>query len=174
MKLTRIVEATQINLKETADETAVVNDDVALEENPEVTTEITTELPMEEPTDPTIEVTSELPLDTDISNPQPEESSNPEVSEADSSVSVHLINEEINNYWNSRERLLMLVNEIDSLANINNKESIKNLLLEISDDITISIGMLYKVVQLINPELTLLLDKGQNKASEVMIHSNNE
>ena len=147
MKLTLIKEAVEVDSLKEEEVTEPVVDEV---ETP------VEELPVKEV--PTEEV-------SEIEEPVTEEPKSEK-----SNLILTVINDEINNYWQVRERFLMLAENVDELDDSVNKKAIKNLLNEVADDVTINIGMLYKIVQLINPQLALLLDKGQNKASEALIN----
>ena len=52
---------------------------------------------------------------------------------------------------------------------VNNKDSINNLIEDLIDDLTIDIGVVYKLIELANPKVSLLINKGQNKASEKIL-----
>ena len=77
-------------------------------------------------------------------------------------------NDLIKNTWN-------LISEIDGLNatldfdySEDNKDDVKNILNTFTDDLTIDIGMLHKVISLIDGETTDLLDAGQDKAEGII------
>lgn len=68
-----------------------------------------------------------------------------------------------------------LINQFNSLIasfefdyNKDNKEDIKTILNQLVDDATISVGMLYKIQDLISDETTKLIDLGIQKAEEII------
>lgn len=56
---------------------------------------------------------------------------------------------------------------LDYTYSKNNKEDIKNILNTLVDDLTIDVGMLYKVSDMMNEKTEKLLDAGAEKAEEV-------
>lgn len=161
MKLTLIKEAVQVeepkNLKE--EEKVIEPTDVEPTEvvdTEEVITEPVNEpLPVEEPM--VNEVPAEIPVE------QPTEN------DVEKQIILNVLNDEINSSWQKRDRILTLADNAERLNDNVNKEAIKKVLNEIADDVTINIGIMYKVIQLINPDLSILLDKGQTKAEETLL-----
>ena len=86
------------------------------------------------------------------------------------SVVVNNLNGLVDNIWSSIEILknTKSLMEIDNL-NIANQDSVEKLIEDLIDDLTIDIGVVYKLIELANPKLSLLINKGQNKASEKLL-----
>lgn len=95
------------------------------------------------------------------------------VAQEENEITIGL-NSLVNNLWNFSDQIDAIIQAIEIKGQDEKiKESITRILNEIKDDCLINVGMLYKAIELHSPELSLLLSKGQNKASEVTI-SNKE
>ena len=87
----------------------------------------------------------------------------------------------INNFNNLASQLWNIIDmlkgskdfiDADNLS-VNNRDYIIKLMEDLIDDITIDIGVVYKLIELANPKISLLLNKGQNKASEKILDTTN-
>lgn len=83
------------------------------------------------------------------------------------------INNSIQNIWNLIADLNGLIASIDFDYKEENKDSIKEVLESTIDDLTVDIGMMYKVISMINAETSNLIDAGKEKADEI-INNNSE
>ena len=113
------------------------------------------------------EINDEKPAEEDTSDPNAfYRASNDDKN----SVVVNNLNGLVDNIWSSIDILknAKSLMEIENL-NIANQDSIQKLIEDLIDDLTIDIGVVYKLIELVNPKLSLLINKGQNKASEKLL-----
>jgi len=89
----------------------------------------------------------------------------------DDRILFNTLNGLVNSFWGIIDQL-GFIKESAAKHNVTDGESFKNILESITDDVTINIGMLYKLIQLCNPEISILLDKGKNKADETILQKN--
>lgn len=131
--------------------------------NPEETTELDI---AEEP----------LPLDSDslsFDNPDELDSTPVEQSTTDNNTeAINILNNIINGYWGLVDQLKYIKINDNMVKDESQKEAFIKIADSLIDDTTISIGMLYKLLQLCNPEVNVLIDKGINKADEKILGNN--
>lgn len=86
------------------------------------------------------------------------------------SVVVNNLNGLVDNIWSSID-ILKSTKSLMGIENLNiaNQDSVEKLIEDLIDDLTIDIGVVYKLIELVNPKLSLLINKGQNKASEKLL-----
>lgn len=176
MKLTLIKEAIQENaLFEAEDdekEQEVVNDEETTEESgdiidnaldPEETTGL--DIP-EEPVDLGLESTN------DTENEQPLESENTDKEKEENEISrINVLNSLINSYWGIIDQLKFIKLDPKFINTEPNIDAFNKIIESLIDDTTINVGMLYKLIQLCNPEVNVLIDKGINKADEKILNN---
>lgn len=110
-----------------------------------------------------------LPLE----NSEPVENNDVNIDNSNEVV-ISNFNNLANQLWNTIDILKNNKAFIESETfTVNNKESINKLIEELIDDLTIDIGVVYKLIELANPKLSLLINKGQNKASEKILDTTN-
>ena len=148
MKLTLIKEAVQDDEQKKEQETKETEED---------STEVETTEPIETETDEENEdiLEPEMPVEA-----TPVEMNQPEESELDGR-SVVVLSDIISDLWRLIDTLksFSLKVEVNDLAN---KAELKDLAQEVQDDLTISVGMMYKLIQLYSVEVNALVGKGQN------------
>ena len=85
-------------------------------------------------------------------------------------VIVNNFNSLVNQLWGTIDQLkgTKVFIETETFL-VNNKDSINSLIEDLIDDLTIDIGVVYKLIELANPKVSLLINKGQNKASEKIL-----
>ena len=148
MKLTLIKEAVQDDEQKKEQET---------KENEEDSTEVETTEPIETETDTENEDTlePEMPVEeTPVEMPQTGDN------ELDGR-SVVVLSDITSDLWRLIDTLksFSLKVEVNDLVN---KAELKELAQEVQDDLTISVGMMYKLIQLYSVEVNALVGKGQN------------
>ena len=148
MKLTLIKEAVQDDEQKKEQETKEAEED---------STEVETTEPIETETDEENEdiLEPEMPVEAaPVEMPQPEEN------ELDGK-SVVVLSDITSDLWRLIDALksFSLKVEVNDLAN---KAELKDLAQEVQDDLTISVGMMYKLIQLYSVEVNALVGKGQN------------
>lgn len=148
MKLTLIKEAVQDDEQKKEQEP---------EENKEDSTEVETTEPIETETDIENEDTlePEMPVEeTPVEMPQTGDN------ELDGR-SVVVLSDITSDLWRLIDTLksFSLKVEVNDLVN---KAELKELAQEVQDDLTISVGMMYKLIQLYSVEVNALVGKGQN------------
>lgn len=148
MKLTLIKEAVQDDEQKKEQET---------KENKEDSTEVETTEPIETETDIENEDTleHEMPVEeTPVEMPQTGDN------ELDGR-SVVMLSDITSDLWRLIDTLksFSLKVEVNDLVN---KAELKELAQEVQDDLTISVGMMYKLIQLYSVEVNALVGKGQN------------
>ena len=148
MKLTLIKEAVQDDEQKKEQETKETEED---------STEVETTEPIETETDEENEdiLEPEMPVEAaPVEMPQPEEN------ELDGK-SVVVLSDITSDLWRLIDALksFSLKVEVNDLAN---KAELKDLAQEVQDDLTISVGMMYKLIQLYSVEVNALVGKGQN------------
>lgn len=148
MKLTLIKEAVQDDEQKKEQETKEAEED---------STEVETTEPIETEADEENEdiLKPEMPDETaPVEMPQPEEN------ELDGK-SVVALSDITSDLWRLIDALksFSLKVEVNDLAN---KAELKDLAQEVQDDLTISVGMMYKLIQLYSVEVNALVGKGQN------------
>ena len=148
MKLTLIKEAVQDDEQKKEQETKGTEED---------STEVGTTEPIETETNEENEdiLEPEMPVEaTPVEMPQPEEN------ELDGR-SVAVLSDITSDLWKLIDALksFSLKVEVNDLAN---KAELKDLAQEVQDDLTISVGMMYKLIQLYSVEVNALVGKGQN------------
>ena len=148
MKLTLIKEAVQDDEQKKEQEP---------EENEEDSTEVETTEPIETETDTENEDTlePEMPVEeTPVEMPQTGDN------ELDGR-SVVVLSDITSDLWRLIDTLksFSLKVEVNDLVN---KAELKELAQEVQDDLTISVGMMYKLIQLYSVEVNALVGKGQN------------
>ena len=148
MKLTLIKEAIQDDEQKKEQETKEAEED---------STEVETTEPIETETDEENEdiLEPEMPDEsTPVEMPQHEEN------ELDGR-SVVVLSDITSDLWRLIDALksFSLKVEVNDLAN---KAELKDLAQEVQDDLTISVGMMYKLIQLYSVEVNALVGKGQN------------
>lgn len=82
-------------------------------------------------------------------------------------------NDLIQNFWD----LIAQTTSLSSTVEVeleDGAEEIKTILTAIIDDITVDIGMLYKIIELLNAKTPALIAAGQEKAEEVIDDANTE
>lgn len=148
MKLTLIKEAVQDDEQKKEQETKEAEED---------STEVETTEPIETETDEENEdiLEPEMPVEA-----SPVEMSQPEENELDGR-SVAVLSDITSDLWRLIDTLksFSLKVEVNDLAN---KAELKDLAQEVQDDLTISVGMMYKLIQLYSVEVNALVGKGQN------------
>ena len=148
MKLTLIKEAVQDDEQKKEQET---------KENEENSTEVETTEPIETETDAENEdiLEPEMPVEeTPVEMPQTGDN------ELDGR-SVVVLSDITSDLWRLIDTLksFSLKVEVNDLVN---KAELKELAQEVQDDLTISVGMMYKLIQLYSIEVNALVGKGQN------------
>ena len=148
MKLTLIKEAVQDDEQKKEQET---------KENEENSTEVETTEPIETETDAENEdiLEPEMPVEeTPVEMPQTGDN------ELDGR-SVVMLSDITSDLWRLIDTLksFSLKVEVNDLVN---KAELKELAQEVQDDLTISVGMMYKLIQLYSVEVNALVGKGQN------------
>lgn len=148
MKLTLIKEAVQDDEQKKEQETKEAEED---------STEVETTEPIETETDEENEdiLEPEMPVEaTAVEMPEPQEN------ELDGR-SVVVLSDITSDLWRLIDALksFSLKVEVNDLAN---KAELKDLAQEVQDDLTISVGMMYKLIQLYSVEVNALVGKGQN------------
>ena len=148
MKLTLIKEAVQDDEQKKEQETKETEED---------STEVETTEPIETETDEENEDTLEPEMPVEAT---PVEMSQPEENELDGR-SVAVLSDITSDLWRLIDALksFSLKVEVNDLAN---KAELKDLAQEVQDDLTISVGMMYKLIQLYSVEVNALVGKGQN------------
>lgn len=157
----------------TETEKELINDEEIKEEEPEsdavqdiLNPEETTGLDVpEEP----------LPLDSDslsFDNPDELDSTPVEQSTTDNTEAINILNNIINGYWGLIDQLKYIKINDNMVKDESQKEAFIRIADSLIDDTTISIGMLYKLLQLCSPEINVLIDKGINKADEKILGNN--
>lgn len=79
-----------------------------------------------------------------------------------------MINQLIQNKWNMISEIKSVIATMESSYEDANKENIQNILNSIVDDITINIGMLHKVITLVDNSSGNLLQSGEEKAENII------
>lgn len=148
MKLTLIKEAVQDDEQKKEQET---------KENEEDSTEVETTEPIETETNIENEDTlePEMPVEeAPVEMPQPEENEL-------TGRSVVILSDITSDLWRLIDTLksFSLKVEVNDLAN---KAELNDLAQEVQDNLTISVGMMYKLIQLYSVEVNALVGKGQN------------
>ena len=88
--------------------------------------------------------------------------------EVESIADSGMINQLIQNKWNMISEIKSVIATMESSYEDANKENIQNILNSIVDDITINIGMLHKVITLVDNNSSNLLQSGQEKAEDII------
>ena len=148
MKLTLIKEAVQDDEQKKEQETKEAEED---------STEVETTEPIETEADEENEDILEPEMPDEAA---PVEMNQPEESELDGR-SVVVLSDITSDLWRLIDTLksFSLKVEVNDLAN---KAELKDLAQEVQDDLTISVGMMYKLIQLYSVEVNALVGKGQN------------
>lgn len=82
---------------------------------------------------------------------------------------LETINMLIQHYWDASSQVSSVIATISSNYDIaNNKSEIIEILNNILNDTTVSLGMLYSINNLIDPKQTQLLQAGQEKADNII------
>lgn len=77
-------------------------------------------------------------------------------------------NSVIQHFWDLIADVSSLAGSFDYDYKGESKDAIKEILDSVVDDLTVDIGMLYKVVELLNSKTTDLIDAGEEKAEEII------
>lgn len=107
---------------------------------------------------------NETPEETEAQEIKVEETA-PELSEA---IFTDMINSAIQKQWEVIGNLNTIIATFDYDYKESNKEDILSILNQLVDDNTISVGMLYKVSELVSTKTTDLVDSGQQKAEDII------
>lgn len=83
-------------------------------------------------------------------------------------------NSVIQHFWDLIADVNSLSGSFDYDYKGESKDSIKEILESVVDDLTVDIGMLYKVVELLNSKTTDLIDAGEEKAEEIIQSDSDE
>lgn len=189
MKLTLIKEDVDFekSIVDEVMETDLLEDDKNEDESKEVAndeeTEVTTDAEPSEVDIPELDFSNtdengEPELKTEVEpNPEPElEEPNPQPDmqfedtpiedNSEKAVVVYELNSIVDTLWSLTDNL----KHIASNPNVDNQEDFKKIINSIVDDVTINIGMVYKLMSICNPELEVLINKGRNKAEETLIN----
>ena len=167
------------------EETEVVNDEVINDEqtqsdavqdilDPEETTgfDIPEEpLPLEGETETTeVETNTDNGFPIEPSEPEPpmEPVDNDEVQGMEN---LNVLNGLIGNLWGIIDQLKWIKNNNRMIKDEKNIESFNKIVESLIDDTTIDVGMVYKLIQIVNPEISMLVDKGKNKAEETILNN---
>lgn len=112
---------------------------------------------------PDIEIEEPISISTDSNDShEPNE-------ENDLNAFVSLLNSAISNEWNQIETVKSYITTIDSINNDNiNKEDITLILNQIVDEKTMHVGMYQKAIELLDITPSNLVDKGEDKAEELI------
>jgi len=158
----------------------VVNDEVVDDEQPEsdavqdiLDPEETTgfdipeePLPLEdEPDNSNTEVDTDFPIQ---SSSEPEPPMEPNTS--NEAEVVNVLNGLINTFWNTIDQLKYVKNNNRMVNDERNADAFNKIIESLIDDTTINVGMIYKLLQLASPEISMLIDKGKNKAEETILN----
>ena len=76
------------------------------------------------------------------------------------------LNNVLNATWDIISELNSVIATSEVANDCPNKEDVKNILNTIVDDTTITIGMLNKAIELVNPKFGELINQGENKAED--------
>ena len=167
------------------EETEVVNDEVINNEQPESdavqdildpneTTgfDIPDEpLPLEGENETTeVETNTDNVFPIEPSEPEPpmESVNNDEIQGMEN---LNVLNGLIGNLWSVIDQLKWIKNNNRMIKDENNLESFSKIIESLIDDTTINVGMIYKLIQIVNPEISMLIDKGKNKAEETLLNN---
>jgi len=159
--------------EETTDTEEVVNDEeTTTTDDDSYSNFIDDEKPAEEDTsDPN--AFYKVPSDNDtlpVENSEPVENKDTNFADDSNEVVVNNFNNLVSQLWNTIDVLKGSKAFIETETFlVNNKDSINNLIEDLIDDLTIDIGVVYKLIELANPKVSLLINKGQNKASEKIL-----
>ena len=171
--------------KEEEEGTEVVNDEVVNDEQPEsdavqdiLDPEETTgfdipdePLPLEDETEPNdVETNTDNGFPIEPSEPEPpmEPVNNDEVQGMEN---LNVLNGLISNLWGIIDQLKWIKNNNRMIKDEKNIESFNKIVESLIDDTTIDVGMIYKLIQIVNPEISMLVDKGKNKAEETILNN---
>ena len=79
---------------------------------------------------------------------------------------IAALNNVLNATWDIISELNSVIATSEVANDCPNKEDVKNILNTIVDDTTITIGMLNKAIELVNPKFGELINQGENKAED--------
>ena len=162
----------------------VVNDEVVNDEQPEsdavqdiLDPEETTGFDIPDEPLPLEGETETTEVETNTDNGFPIEGSEPELpiesdnnDEVQGMENVNTLNGLISNLWGIIDQLKWIKNNNRMIKDEKNIESFNKIVESIIDDTTINVGMIYKLIQIVNPEVSMLVDKGKNKAEETILN----
>lgn len=79
-----------------------------------------------------------------------------------------MINDSIKQHWDTISNLNAIIATLDFDYKEANKEDIQKIMNELVDQTTINVGMLYKVLELVSGKTSDLIDKGVEKADDIV------